>query len=93
MTKKAYPKWSNERRRKFMKTMRMKKMFKKKYFKPGMEPLDEISEKGQDSRDAVVILRQATSYVVRALKNGSLKAPDQAHLYAMIALNLLEGRA
>jgi hypothetical protein len=95
--KKKYPKWSPERRRKFMATVRAKHKHGKKMFRKGgamLLPLGATTpSKGNDVKDAIVFLRHARTWIMARMQDGTLKAPDQAHLYTLLALAVLSGEA
>lgn len=89
-----YPKWTKARRDKFTSTVKAKK----KHFRAGRATVDLHPAgvkicKGSNQKDAIVFLRHARANIVDRMQRGSLKSPDQAHLYMLLALAILSGDA
>lgn len=89
-----YPKWTPERRQKFMATVKAKTAHRKRRFRSGRATVElpgRAPAKVNTTRDAIVFLRQARDAVMERIRDRELKSPDPAHLLALQALNILEG--
>lgn len=84
-------KWTKERRERQAATIRARQR-QKRFYRKGLRDLEsETLPVKTNQKDAIVFLRQARDSVVARIRNGDLKAPDNAHLLAMQALNILQG--
>lgn len=90
-TSRKYPKWTKARRAKFMATVKAK--HGKKFYRRGasIPETEAPARRGQTTRDAIVFLKQAEASIMERIRAGTIRRPDNAHLLAMQALNILQG--